>query len=50
MNWHGRATPRLDGTMPPDWEERQRKCVEIWQGRKKLRAEGRDPFGPEKIG
>lgn len=42
QNWMGRATPYLDGTLPPDAEQKQRQVRAIWEGR-------RGKFGPDKF-
>ena len=35
LNWYGRSTRRLDGTIPPDSAEKQAKCMDIWRQRRK---------------
>ena len=48
QNWFGRATPRLDGTVPPDADGRRASCAAIWPKRRTLRAEGLDQFDGER--
>ena len=53
QNWYGRATPRTDGTIPPEAGDRLKSCSNIWSGRRALRGAGAteaEQFRPEKIG
>lgn len=34
QNWYGRATPRLDGSMPSEAQERLQAVAKIWTGRR----------------
>jgi hypothetical protein len=49
VNWHGRATPRLDGTVHPDAKQRAGRSAAIWAERRRRKAEGRDQFEAERI-
>lgn len=49
MNWYGRATPLVDGTVPEDAGEKLAAVSKIWSGRRENRAAGRDQFEGEKI-
>lgn len=48
-NWYGRATPRLDGTVHPEAEARAGRSAAIWAARRSRKAQGLDPFEPEKL-
>ena len=50
QNWFGRATPRSDGTLPPDAAQRRDMSArQIWEARRANRAAGRDQFEGEKV-
>lgn len=52
VNWYGRATDRLDGTVPAGADEKKARIKEIWRQRAEARAAGRADrqFDPEKLG
>ncbi len=52
QNWMGRATRRLDGSLPQESGERLRKVAAIWTGRRDLARQGKqgeDRYARERI-
>lgn len=50
QNWYGRATTLADGSTPGDAAEKARLTRNIWVGRQRNRAAGRDQFDGERLG
>jgi hypothetical protein len=48
-NWLGRASTRLDGTVPEGAEEKRRQIAAIWRNRHARRAARLDPFADEQL-
>lgn len=46
-NWHGRSTPRADGSVPPDAEAKRQRTLEMWAARRG--KSGPERFAGEKL-
>lgn len=49
VNWHGRSTTMLDGTIPQESSRLRQASIDIWAQRRKNRANGIPEFTNEKI-
>lgn len=49
QNWFGRATQRVDGTIPEGAQKKRDDCYNIWGARRARAEAGLDKFSPEKI-
>jgi hypothetical protein len=49
VNWMGRSSNYMDGTVPENAEQKYQAYLDIWPQRRKRQREGLDPFEPERI-